>query len=213
MKDQYPAGAHPDGAGTPALPSPEQLPLEIFMGILDIKETLREKHQSDAEAICIDAILNAAEQYCQANPDKARTALDFLQHIIAATKGTAAERTATRSRLILQRLSYADGDAPAKEGSATTAQQVLLFYYLLNSLGINFHTASKAAIIRFIKWFTGRNAQNIKEKLDFQKELPKFLPDLRAVAGQVDFLLPRIAQLIRNEISSLDPDDFLAGED
>ncbi|MBR0255236.1 MAG: hypothetical protein IJQ69_04900 [Bacteroidales bacterium] len=208
MKDQYPAGAHPDGAGTPALPSPEQLPLEIFMGILDIKETLRDKHQADAEAIGIDAIMDAAERYCQANPDKARTALECLQDIIILTKGSIAERTAARSQLILQRLSCADGETPAKEGSATTAQQVLLFYYLFNVLGVTFHTVSKAQIIRFIRWFTGRNEQNIKEKLDFQKELPKFQQDLWAVASQVDFLLPRVAQLIRNEISSLDPDEL-----
>lgn len=212
MRNDIPADVHSDGVGNPALPDPEKMTLDIFMGVLDIKEMLRKKHQADAESIGIDAILDAAEQYCQANPDKARIALECLQDIIFLTKGSIAEKTAARSQLILQRLSCAGGETPAKEGSATTAQQVLLFYYLFNVLGVTFHTVSKAQIIRFIRWFTGRNEQNIKEKLDFQKELPKFRQDLWAVASQVDFLLPRVAQLIRNEISSLDPDELENGD-
>ena len=202
MKDQYPAGAHPDGTGTPALPSPEQLPLEIFMGILDIKETLREKHQADAEAICIDAILSAAEQYCQANPDKARTALDFLQHIIAATKGTAAERTATRSRLILQRLSHADGEAHAKEGSATTAQQVLLFYYIFHALGINWSNSYKSDWARLLGWLFGRGEQSIREKLYFKFDDPSTRSNFRILLGHIEPLLPSIATQIRRDMST-----------
>ncbi len=87
-----------------------------------------------------------------------------------------------------------------KNNTFTTAQQVLFFYYFFNEIKINFSNTDKAQWVRFINTFTGKNAQDIKEKLNFDFSSPKIKKDLSKVAGYISELMPQIAVKIKNDI-------------
>lgn len=97
-----------------------------------------------------------------------------------------------------QSTSQSDEDN-SKKNTFTTAQQVLYFYYLLDEVGINFGNSDKSQWVRFINSFTGKNAQDIKEKLSFNFEDKKTKRDLRIVADYVQELMPAIAIKIRKD--------------
>jgi uncharacterized small protein (DUF1192 family) len=86
-----------------------------------------------------------------------------------------------------------------KKGVFTTNQQVLCFYYLFDKLGINFGNSDRALMIRFIHSFTGKNEQDIKEKLNFEFGDKKTKQDLRIVAENLKELMPSIAIKIEND--------------
>jgi hypothetical protein len=88
----------------------------------------------------------------------------------------------------------------SKKNTFTTAQQVLYFHYLLDEIGINFGNSDKSQWVRFINSFTGKNAQDIKEKLNFNFEDKRTKRDLRIVADYVQELMPAIAIKIRKDI-------------
>lgn len=81
----------------------------------------------------------------------------------------------------------------------TTSQQILLFHYLLDELGINFGNSDKSQWIRFLNAFTGKNAQDIKEKLNFNFDDKKTKRDLNKVVAYIEELMPKIAIKIKND--------------
>ena len=83
----------------------------------------------------------------------------------------------------------------------TTNQQALFFYYLFNSLGLNFHNSDKAAWVRLIHSVTGRNTDNIKQRLNFRYEEEQTQKDLRYVAGCLQELFPSISSQIDRDSS------------
>ncbi len=82
----------------------------------------------------------------------------------------------------------------------TTAQQILLFYYLLNEIDINFGNTDKAQWVRFINTFTGKNSQDIKEKLNFNFDDKKTKRDLKIVSAYAEELIPQIAIRIKKDL-------------
>lgn len=86
-----------------------------------------------------------------------------------------------------------------KENTFTTSQQILFFYYLLNEIGINFGNSDKSQWIRLMYSFTAKNAQDIKEKLNFNFDNKKTKQDLRIVANHIQELIPQIAIKIKND--------------
>lgn len=91
-------------------------------------------------------------------------------------------------------------DQPRKGEIATTAQQTLFTVYLLNGMGVNFRNSDKASWIRFLHWFTGKNAQDIKEKLYYDADSKKTLRDLKAIIDNADELFPKVVHQIKNDI-------------
>ena len=86
-----------------------------------------------------------------------------------------------------------------KENTFTTSQQILFLHYLLNEIGINFGNSDKSQWIRLIHSFTAKNAQDIKEKLNFNFDDKKTKRDLRLVAEHIQELIPQIAIKIKND--------------
>lgn len=199
MRNDIPADV-PHDAGQLQLPSREDLPLEIYMGIVNIERKLDEK--ADGDSIPVDALLDAAERYCQANPDKARPTLDCLQNIIALTKGTASERTAARSQLILRRLAVSKSAPSSKDEAATTAQQVYFSYYLFHKCGVTWRTSSKAAWERLLSWLFGRGRQSVKEKLYIDFDAPETQKDLSILMGRLQELFPDVSALIDRDLKA-----------
>jgi hypothetical protein len=102
----------------------------------------------------------------------------------------------------IQLLKQSTEEKPAikqKENTFTTSQQILFFHYLLGEIGINFGNSDKSQWIRLIHSFTGKNAQDIKEKLNFNFDDKKTKRDLRIVADHIQELIPQIAIKIKND--------------
>ena len=76
---------------------------------------------------------------------------------------------------------------------------VLFFYYLFDSLGLNFGNSDKAAWIRLLHNVTGRNADNIKQRLNFKFDEEQTQKDLRYVAGCLKELFPSISSKIERD--------------
>jgi hypothetical protein len=91
-------------------------------------------------------------------------------------------------------------NANSKEVKFTTNQQVLLFHYLFNEIGITDANTSLSERKRFIRAFTGKNEQDIKEKLRFDYDDRKTKRDLRIVAENITELMPKIASKIENDM-------------
>ena len=78
----------------------------------------------------------------------------------------------------------------------TAGQQALFFYYLFNSLGLNFNNSDKSAWVRLIHCVTGKNPDNLKQRLNFKFEDLQTRKDLRYVAGCLKELFPSISSQI-----------------
>ncbi len=65
----------------------------------------------------------------------------------------------------------------------TLAQLILVFYYMLNELGVNFNNSLKVQWARFLVKVTGKHIQNIKTELniDFESTKPKRTSRLWAI--------------------------------
>ena len=81
----------------------------------------------------------------------------------------------------------------------TMPQQVLVFYYLFNELGISFNNSDKTQWARFINTFTGKNFQNIRTELNIDFESKKTQKNLRVVSDLFAELFPRIQQKVIND--------------
>ncbi len=81
--------------------------------------------------------------------------------------------------------------------SLTTFQQVLVFYYLFDYLGINFGNSDKSQWIKFIHKFTGKNEQNIKEKLYIDFDTKETKKNLRLIAPLFSALFSKIEEKIK----------------
>lgn len=81
----------------------------------------------------------------------------------------------------------------------TLAQQVLVFYYLFNELGISFANTSKTQWARFLEKVTGKHIQNIRAELNIDFESKKTKKNLKIVADLFRELLPKITTKIEND--------------
>ena len=81
----------------------------------------------------------------------------------------------------------------------TTGQQAIFFYYIFDSLGLNFGNSDKAAWIRLLHSVTGRNEYNIKQRLNFRFDEEQTQRDLRFVAECLKELFPSIASKIERD--------------
>lgn len=96
----------------------------------------------------------------------------------------------------LQRIA-SDEDASSK--GATYSQQVLIFYYLFNALGINFSNSDKSAWARFIHFVTGASEKNLRKYMtpDFDKKSVQ--KDLSLVGAALGELFPAIAKKVEKD--------------
>lgn len=85
----------------------------------------------------------------------------------------------------------------------STAEQVLVVYYLFDKLGVTFENSMKKHWITFIGTFTGRNSENIKKHMTFRFEDPHTQKNLRKVHDLFLDLFPHIAQKILNDSQKL----------
>ena len=85
----------------------------------------------------------------------------------------------------------------------STAEQVLVVYYLFDKLGVTFKNSMKKHWITFIGTFTGKNEQNIKQHLTIHFEDPHTQKNLRKVHDLFLDLFPHIAQKILNDSQKL----------
>ena len=83
--------------------------------------------------------------------------------------------------------------------SMTTFQQVLVFYYLFDHLGVNFSNSDKSQWINFIHKFTGKNEQNIKEKLYIDFDTKETKKNLRLIAPLFSALFSKIEEKIKKD--------------
>ena len=65
--------------------------------------------------------------------------------------------------------------------------------------GLNFGNSDKAAWIRLLRNVTGRNADNIKQRLNFRFDEDQTQKDLRYVAGCLKELFPSISSKIERD--------------
>lgn len=88
----------------------------------------------------------------------------------------------------------------APDKKMTTAEIVLVFYYLFDALGVNFSNSYKTEWARFIQRVTGRCYNRIREALtiDFDSDITrKYLRDLSSLFSE---LFPGIEQKILNDL-------------
>jgi hypothetical protein len=81
----------------------------------------------------------------------------------------------------------------------TMPQQLLVFYYLFNELGIYFNNSDKTQWARFINTFTGKNYQNIRAELNIDFESKRTRKNLRVVSDLFAELFPHIQQKVIND--------------
>ena len=167
----------------------------------------RPMRHKEETGVSVDALFNVASTLCRNRPDSIRVVLDVITTTIAQELGNAVQQAEARSHQLEESLAAAvsaagttsSGPMAARKDMATTSQQSLVFYYLFNVLGINFHNSDKAAWIRFIKWFTGKNQDSIKDHLKFDFESKAIQKDLQIVQAYVRELFPSIGRLIEND--------------
>ena len=92
-----------------------------------------------------------------------------------------------------------DHPASYNRQGLTLAQQILVFYYLLNELGINFNNSLKVQWVRFLMKVTGKHEQNIKTELNIDFESTKTKKNLKIVGDLFRELLPKISAKIDND--------------
>ena len=142
--------------------------------------------------VSIDAILYATENYfCK----DAEPVLNTLEYVVSQTNGSDLDRIRSKRRALMLRCAKTTD----KESGMTTGQQALFFYYLFDSLGLNFGNSDKAAWIRLLHNVTGRNADNIKQRLNFKFDEEQTQKDLRYVAGCLKELFPSISSKIERD--------------
>jgi hypothetical protein len=145
--------------------------------------------------VSIDALLYATEHYFRKDADPV---LNTLEYVVSQTNGSDLDRI----RATRKALAGCSAKSPVeKESGMTTGQQVLFFYYIFDSLGLNFHNSDKAAWIRLLQSVTGRNKDNIKKRLDFRFDDDQTQKDLRVVSGCLKELFPSIATKIERDSS------------
>ena len=145
--------------------------------------------------VSIDALLYATEHYFYKDADPV---LNTLEYVVSQTNGSDLDRIRAKRKA----LAGSRAKSPVeKESGMTTGQQVLFFYYLFDSLGLNFHNSDKAAWIRLLRSVTGRNQDNIKQRLNFRFDEEQTQKDLRIVAGCLKELFPSIATKIERDSS------------
>ncbi|MBR6863847.1 MAG: hypothetical protein IKM75_03200 [Bacteroidales bacterium] len=147
--------------------------------------------------VSVDAILDATESYFK---DDAERILNALTYVVAQNNGTELERIEAKKKALMQFSSY-HKSLDSKIGM-TAGQQALFFYYLFNSLGLNFHNSDKAAWVRLIHSVTGKNPDNLRDRLNFRFEDLQTRKDLRYVAGCLKELFPSISSQIDRDSSS-----------
>ena len=81
----------------------------------------------------------------------------------------------------------------------TLAQLILVFYYMLNELGVNFNNSLKVQWARFMVKVTGKHIQNIKMELNIDFESTKTKKNLKIVGDLFRELLPKITAKIEND--------------
>ncbi len=81
----------------------------------------------------------------------------------------------------------------------TLAQLILVFYYMLNELGVNFNNSLKVQWARFMVKVTGKHIQNIKTELNIDFESTKTKKNLKIVGDLFRELLPKITAKIEND--------------
>ena len=147
--------------------------------------------------VSVDAILDATESYFK---DDAERILNALTYVVAQNNGTELERIEAKKKALMQFSSH-QKSLDSKIGM-TAGQQALFFYYLFNSLGLNFHNSDKSAWVRLIHSVTGKNPDNLRDRLNFRFEDVQTRKDLRYVAGCLKELFPSISSQIDRDSSS-----------
>jgi hypothetical protein len=145
--------------------------------------------------VSIDALLYATEHYFYKDADPI---LNTLEYVVSQTNGSELDRIRAKRNALA---GYNTKSTVEKDSGMTTGQQVLFFYYIFDSLGLNFHNSDKAAWIRLLQSVTGRNKDNIKKRLDFRFDDDQTQKDLRIVAGCLKELFPSIATKIERDSS------------
>ena len=142
--------------------------------------------------VSVEAILNATECYFK---NDAERILNALEYVVAESNGNELERIEAKKVALMHSLVSSKATAGIESGM-TTSQQAVFFYYLFNSLGLNFNNSDKAAWVRLIHSVTGRNIDNIRHRLNFKFEEEQTQKDLRYVAGCLKELFPSISSNI-----------------
>lgn len=147
--------------------------------------------------VSVEAILNATESYFK---EDAERILNALKYVVAESNGSDLERIEAK-KAALRHSIVSSRNPSGKDSGMTTNQQAVFFYYLFNSLGLNFGNSDKAAWVRLIHSVTGRNIDNIRHRLDFDFEEEQTQKDLRYVAGCLKELFPSISYKIDRDSS------------
>ena len=147
--------------------------------------------------VSVDSILSATESYFKSDADRI---LNALAYVVAENNGTELERIKAK-KMALKQAPIPSQKQLERETGMTTSQLILFFYYLFNSLGLNFHNSDKAAWVRLIHSVTGRNTDNIKQRLNFKFDEEQTQKDLRYVAGCMKELFPSISSQIDRDSS------------
>ncbi|MBQ9652977.1 MAG: hypothetical protein IJV32_02005 [Bacteroidales bacterium] len=167
----------------------------------------RPQRHKEETGVSVDALFDVASTLCRNHPESVKVVLDVITTTIAQELGNDVQKAEARSHQLEESLAAAVNAAGkafaapmvTRKDMATTSQQSLVFFYLFHALGINFHNSDKAAWIRFIKWFTGKNQDSIKDHLKFDFESKAVQKDLQIVQAYVRELFPAISRIIEND--------------
>lgn len=167
----------------------------------------RPHRHKEETGVPVDALFDVASTLCRNHPESVKVVLDVITTTIAQELGNDVQKAEARSHQLEESLAAAVNAADkafsapmvSRKDMATTSQQSLVFFYLFHALGINFHNSDKAAWIRFIKWFTGKNQDSIKDHLKFDFESKAVQKDLQVVQAYVRELFPAISRIIEND--------------
>ena len=146
--------------------------------------------------VSIDALLYATENYFFKDGEGI---LNALEYVVSRSNGSELDRIRSTRRALEQRNEERRAKSGDKDKGMTTGQQVIFFYYLFDSLGVNFGNSDKAAWIRLIQSVTGRSRDNIKDRLYFKFEELQTQKDLRIVSGCMRELFPSISAKIERD--------------
>ena len=173
-------------------------PNPYYLELLELQ--LRAEHSKiDLESkkipegyVSVDAILDATESYFRADAERI---LNALTYVVAQNNGTELQRIEAKKKALTQ-IPSSHRRVLDNESGMTAGQQALFFYYLFNSLGLNFNNSDKSAWVRLIHCVTGKNPDNLKQRLNFKFEDLQTRKDLRYVAGCLKELFPSISSQI-----------------
>ena len=157
-----------------------------------IELTLQQKNSAQRQAI----LQNNIESFLLEDSPLANLISSML---ILRLRALDAEHDALLSENEPGMLQRIPSNEEAAGKGATYSQQVLIFYYLFNALGVNFSNSDKSAWARLIHFVTGASEKNLRKYMTPDFDRKSVQKDLSLVGAALGELFPAIAKKVEKD--------------